>query len=245
MASRVPISAADVARLLQAMGVDRVVAVDLHCGQIQGFFGPRTPCDNLEAHVVVLPYFRDMGLSAETTKVVSPDAGGVYRAKRFRDGLSSMGVDAGLAMIVKQRTRPNEIGRMDLVGDVQGCDVIMVDDMIDTAGTLCSAAHELKVMGAKRIFAFATHGLFSGPAYERIAASDLEKVVVCNSVPLQQADGVEQDKIVQVSIAGLLADAIRRIHLKKSVSALFDANKGVPIVSGGTPAAAKEGDKKQ
>jgi ribose-phosphate pyrophosphokinase len=245
MASRVPISAADVARLLQAMGVDRVVAVDLHCGQIQGFFGPRTPCDNLEAHVVVLPYFRDMGLSAETTKVVSPDAGGVYRAKRFRDGLSSMGVDAGLAMIVKQRTRPNEIGRMDLVGDVQGCDVIMVDDMIDTAGTLCSAAHELKVMGAKRIFAFATHGLFSGPAYERIAASDLEKVVVCNSVPLQQADSVEQDKIVQVSIAGLLADAIRRIHLKKSVSALFDANKGVPIVSGGAPAAAKEADKKQ
>jgi ribose-phosphate pyrophosphokinase len=230
MASRVPISAADVARLLQAMGVDRVVAVDLHCGQIQGFFGPRTPCDNLEAHVVVLPYFRDLGLKAETTKVVSPDAGGVYRAKKFRDGLSKIGVDAGLAMIVKQRTRPNEIGRMDLVGDVTNCDVIMVDDMIDTAGTLCSAAHELKVMGAKRIFAFATHGLFSGPAYQRIAASDLEKVVVCNTVPLQAND--EQDKIVQVSTAGLLADAIRRIHLKKSVSALFSpGQQEVPIVT--------------
>lgn len=178
---------------------------------------------------MVLPYFRDLGLKGETTKVVSPDAGGVYRAKRFRDGLSKLGVDAGLAMIVKQRTRPNEIGRMDLVGDVQGCDVIMVDDMIDTAGTLTAAAHELKVMGAKRIFAFSTHGLFSGPAYARIAHSDLEKVVVCNSIPLQcgaegsEAPAEEQDKIVQVSIAGLLADAIRRIHLKKSVSALFEA----------------------
>jgi len=230
MASRVPISAADVARLLQAMGVDRVVAVDLHCGQIQGFFGPRTPCDNLEAHVVVLPFFKEMGLRGETTKVVSPDAGGVYRAKRFRDGLSKLGVDAGLAMIVKQRTRPNEIGRMDLVGDVKDCDVIMVDDMIDTAGTLTAAAHELKVMGAKRIFAFSTHGLFSPPAYERIANSDLEQVVVTNTVPLQHYD--EQEKIVQVSIAGLLADAIRRIHLKKSVSALFSSEqKPAPIVA--------------
>lgn len=122
-------------------------------------------------------------------------------------------------MIVKQRVRPNEIGRMDLVGDVSGCDVIMVDDMIDTAGTLTAAAHELKVMGAKRIFAFATHGLFSNPAFDRIADSDLEKVVVCDTVPLQPHP--RQDKIVQVSVAGLLADAIRRIHLKKSVSALF------------------------
>lgn len=243
MASRVPISAADVARLLQAMGVDRVVAVDLHCGQIQGFFGPRTPCDNLEAHVVVLPFFRDLGLKAETTKVVSPDAGGVYRAKRFRDGLSKIGVDAGLAMIVKQRTRPNEIGRMDLVGDVQGCDVIMVDDMIDTAGTLVSAAHELKIMGAKRIFAFATHGLFSGPAYTRIANSDLEKVVVCNTVPLQQTSGDDQDKIVQVSIAGLLADAIRRIHLKKSVSALFTHN--AQATSGDVPLVGATQEKKK
>jgi ribose-phosphate pyrophosphokinase len=175
-------------------------------------------------------------LTGETTKVVSPDAGGVYRAKRFRDGLSKLGVDAGLAMIVKQRTRPNEIGRMDLVGEVKNCDVIIVDDMIDTAGTLTAAAHELKVMGAKRIFAFATHGLFSAPGHARIAASDLEKVVVCNSIPLQSGAGdeVDQDKIVQVSIAGLLADAIRRIHLKKSVSALFSqsqsSGKEVPIV---------------
>src|SRR4051812_30835144 len=136
------------------------------------------------------------GLKGETTKVVSPDAGGVYRAKRFRDGLSKTGVDAGLAMIIKQRTRPNEIGRMDLVGEVSGCDVIMVDDMIDTAGTLVSAAKELKVMGARRIFAFATHGVFSGPAYSRIAASELDKVVVCNTIPLQQRPGDTHDKIV-------------------------------------------------
>lgn len=125
---------------------------------------------------------------------------------------------------------------MDLVGDVTGCDVIMVDDMIDTAGTLVSAAHELKVMGAKRIYAFSTHGLFSGPAFDRIASSDLEKVVVCNTIPLQSHDS--QDKIVQVSVAGLLADAIRRIHLKKSVSALFGQTPSTAPV---TPAA---GDKK-
>ncbi len=223
MASRVPISAADVARLLQAMGVDRVVAVDLHCGQIQGFFGPRTPCDNLEAHVVALPYFQTLGLNGETTKVVSPDAGGVYRAKRFRDGLKNYGIDAGLAMIVKQRIRANEVGRMDLVGDVKDCDVIMVDDMIDTAGTLSQAANELKAMGAKRIFAFATHGLFSGPAYERIHKSDLEQVVCCNTVPLPP--GEHREKIVQISVAELLSAAIARIHLKKSVSELFSKDK--------------------
>lgn len=168
---------------------------------------------------MALPFFADLGLSPDTTKVVSPDAGGVYRAKRFRDGLKALGVDAGLAMIVKQRLKANQIGRMDLVGDVSGCDVIMVDDMIDTAGTLTEAAKELRNMGAKRIFAFATHGVFSGPAYERIQDSVLEKVVVCNTVPLR--DDVPTDKIVQISIAELLSAAIARIHMKKSVSALF------------------------
>lgn len=224
MASRVPISAADVARLFEAVGVDRVVAVDLHCGQIQGFFGPRTPCDNLEGQVVGLEYFTTLGLSSETTKVISPDAGGVYRAKRFRDGLSERGIDAGLAMIIKQRLRANAIGRMDLVGSVEGCDVIIVDDMIDTAGTLTQAASELKMRGANKVYAFATHGVFSGPAYTRIAKSDLERVVVCNTIPLDE----KQDhggKITQLSIAGLLADAIKRIHSHASVSALFIADK--------------------
>jgi ribose-phosphate pyrophosphokinase len=126
-------------------------------------------------------------------------------------------------MIVKQRLRANEVGRMDLVGDVKDCDVIMVDDMIDTAGTLTQAANELKAMGAKRIFAFATHGLFSGPAYDRIHKSHLEKVIVTNTIPLP--DGVERSKIVQISVAHLLSAAIARIHLKKSVSALFDKDK--------------------
>jgi len=224
MASRVPISAADVARLCESMGVDRVVAVDLHCGQIQGFFGPRTPCDNLEGQVVGLDYFAGLGLNSETTKVISPDAGGVYRAKRFRDGLQERGVDAGLAMIIKQRIRANAIGRMDLVGSVEGSDVIIVDDMIDTAGTLTQAASELKERGANRVYAFATHGVFSGPAYQRIAQSELEKVVVCNTIPLDKRQH-HGNKIVQLSIARLLAEAIGRIHSQASVSALFAGDK--------------------
>merc|ERR1711998_390881 len=155
------------------MGVDRVVAVDLHCGQIQGFFGPRTPCDNLEGSVVALRHFSELDLKSESTIVASPDAGGVHRAKQFRDRLKKRcGIDAGLAMIIKQRLRANAIERMDLVGSVDGCDVILVDDMIDTAGTLTKAASELKERGAKRVFAFATHGLFNGPAVSRIEKSE-------------------------------------------------------------------------
>lgn len=220
MASRVPISAADVAKLLEAMGVDRVVAVDLHCGQIQGFFGPRTPCDNLESHVVALEYFKTLDLQSATTTVVSPDAGGVYRAKRFRDTLKQNGVDAGLAMIVKQRVKANEIERMDLVGDVRDSDVIIVDDMIDTAGTLTKAAQELKAFGAKRIYAFATHGILSNPAVDRINNSVLDKVIVCNTIALQP-EARASPKITQLSVAHMLAEAIARIHLKRSVSALF------------------------
>lgn len=220
MQSRVPISAADVARLLQSMGVDRVVAVDLHCGQIQGFFGPRTPCDNLEGHIVALEYFKQQGLVGEKTKVVSPDAGGVYRAKRFREGLLRLGVDCGLAMIIKQRLRAGEVGQMDLIGSVDGCDVIIVDDMIDTAGTLTKAAAQLQQRGAKRVFAFATHGVFSGPAYERIAKSVIEKVVICDTIPLKENKPV--DKIIQLSVAPLISEAIARIHLKKSIAEIFD-----------------------
>ena len=149
MAARVPISAADVARLLEAMGVDRVVAVDLHCGQIQGFFGPRVPVDNLQGGVVGVDYFAQMDLQKPV--IVSPDAGGVYRVKKFRDGMMTKhGIDAGVAMIIKQRGKPGQIDSMDLVGDIEDCDCIIVDDMIDTAGTLCKAANQLKEHGGRR-----------------------------------------------------------------------------------------------
>jgi ribose-phosphate pyrophosphokinase len=208
MTARVPISAADVARLLEAMGVDRVVAVDLHCGQIQGFFGPRVPVDNLDAGTVGVSYFSAKGLTAPV--VLSPDAGGVYRAKQFREGLNTLApaLDAGLAMIIKQRPKAGQIERMDLVGSVEGADVVIVDDMID------------KAHGARRVYAFASHGLFSGPASDRIARSVLEEVVVTNTIPLK-AGAKTNDKIVQLSVAPLLAEAIKRVHFKQSVSELF------------------------
>jgi ribose-phosphate pyrophosphokinase len=220
MAARVPISAADVARLLESMGVDRVVAVDLHCGQIQGFFGPRVPVDNLDAATVGVTYFANKGLVNPV--VVSPDAGGVYRAKQFREGLNmaSPGLDVGLAMIIKQRPKAGQIERMDLVGTVDGSDVVILDDMIDTAGTLCTAAANLKAKGARRVFAFATHGLFSGPASDRISRSVLEEVVVTNSVPLK-AGAKANEKIKSLSVAPLLAEAMKRVHNKQSISELF------------------------
>lgn len=150
MAARVPISAADVARLLEAMGVDRVVAVDLHCGQIQGFFGPRVPVDNLQGGVVGVDYFAKMELHKPV--IVSPDAGGVYRVKKFRDGLNAKyDIDAGVAMIIKQRGKPGQIESMDLVGNIEDSDCIIVDDMIDTAGTLCKAANQLKEHGGRNV----------------------------------------------------------------------------------------------
>jgi ribose-phosphate pyrophosphokinase len=224
--ARVPISAADVACLLEAMGVDRVMAVDLHCGQIQGFFHPQTPCDNLEGHHVALPYFQSLGLKSGELKVVSPDAGGVYRAKRFREMLKSAGLDAGLAMIIKQRMQANQVGSMDLVGTVEGCDVILVDDMIDTAGTLTAAADELKRFGARRVFAFATHGLFSGPAVDRINKSTLERVIVTNTIPMDPQK--KSAKIHYISVGGVLSEAMARVQLHQSVSALFHR----PSVSG-------------
>eukprot|EP01040_Poterioochromonas_malhamensis_P001098 gene1098-1165_t len=219
MQARVPISAADVARLLEAMGVDRVVAVDLHCGQIQGFFGPRVPVDNLDGGTVGVSYFGDMDLVNPV--IVSPDAGGVYRAKQFREALSKKhDVDCGLAMIVKQRAKANEIEKMDLVGSVEGCDAIIVDDMVDTAGTLCKAAEILKEGGARRVFAFCSHGVLSGPAAKRIANSVLTELVVLDTIPLSE-ECATTGKITQLSVGPLLAQAIYNIHNKKSISALF------------------------
>jgi len=220
MQARVPISAADVARLMEAIGVDRVIAVDLHCGQIQGFFGPRVPVDNLDGGIVGLDYFGSKDL--HNPVIVSPDAGGVYRAKKFKEGLQQKYdlQDLGLAMIVKQRARAGTVDQMDLVGDVKGCDCIIVDDMIDTAGTLCKAADVLKANGASRVFAFASHGLLSGPGNERIAASQMEEVVVLNTIPTSPQREANE-KLTELSVASLLAQAIFNIHAKKSISALF------------------------
>ncbi len=219
MTARTPISAADVARLLESMGVDRVVAIDLHCGQIQGFFGPRVPVDNLDGGVIGVSYFGNYDLHSPV--VVSPDAGGVYRAKNFREGLAAKhDLDPGLAMIIKQRVKANEVDRMDLVGNVEDSDVIIVDDIIDTAGTLCKAADVLKEHGARRVFAFASHGLFNGPANARLAKSELTEVVVLDTIPLSE-ESKANSKIRQLSIAHILAQAIQNIHSKKSVSALF------------------------
>jgi ribose-phosphate pyrophosphokinase len=166
-APRVPISAADVARLLETVGVDRVVLVDVHSGQIQGFFGPRVPVDNLEAQMVAMNYFvEQQDLEMKHIVVVSPDAGGVARAKKFLGLMDSVGVkDCNLAMIIKQREGAGKIGSMHLVGSVQNRHAIIIDDIIDTAGTLSEASKALKEHGALSVRCFATHGLFSGKAF--------------------------------------------------------------------------------
>lgn len=220
MQARVPISAADVARLLEAMGIDRVIAVDLHCGQIQGFFGPRVPVDNLDGGIVGIDHFGSKDL--HNPVIVSPDAGGVYRAKKFKEGLAHKYEmnDIGLAMIIKQRARAGTVDKMDLVGDVADCDCILVDDMIDTAGTICKAAAVLKEKGARRVFAFASHGLLSGPGNERIANSVMEECVILNTIP-SSPQREANEKLVVLSVAPLLAQTIFNIHAKKSISALF------------------------
>jgi ribose-phosphate pyrophosphokinase len=231
MSSRVPISAADVARLLENMGVDRVIACDLHCGQIQGFFGPQVPVDNLECSIVSLDYFAQENLVNPV--IVSPDAGGVYRAKKFQGFMTTETQNPMLAMIIKQRIEAGKIDRMDLVGSVQGSDCVIVDDIIDTAGTLCTAAEQLKIHGAKRVYAFATHGLFSKDALRRIENSPLHKVIVTNTIPLPGVDIQstiaklspervgETKKVHQVSVGALIGEAIRRLHSKESLSQLF------------------------
>ena len=227
--SRVPISAADVAKMMEAMGIDRVCCVDLHCGQIQGFFGPRTPVDNLYATPIAISYFETRQL--QNIAVISPDAGGVARAKMFREGLEASGMRASLAMIIPRSSNPGEPVTIDLVGHVSGCDCILVDDMIDTAGTLCLAANELTSLGARRVFAFATHGLFSGNAAENIEGSSLEEVVVANTIPLPANVQRDTRKVRQVSVGKLLATAINCIHTGDSVSRLFDTSQGAALLA--------------
>jgi ribose-phosphate pyrophosphokinase len=212
VAPRTPITSKLVADLVQASGTTRVVSVDLHAGQIQGFFN--IPFDHLYAMPVMLEDYLKKHFDASAV-FVSPDAGGVERTRAY-----SKRLNASLAIIDKRRERANVAEVMHLIGEVRGKDCIIVDDMIDTAGTLAGAARALQEKGAKKIVACATHGVLSGPAVQRIVDSPLAEVVVTDTIPLSEA-AKGCPKIKQVSIAKLLAEAIKRIHSSDSVSSLF------------------------
>jgi ribose-phosphate pyrophosphokinase len=207
---RVPISAKLVADLITVAGAHRLLAIDLHAGQIQGFFD--IPVDHLFAAPVIIEHVQTLGL--EDLVVVAPDAGGVERARAIAKRL-----DAGLAIIDKRRESPNVSVFMHLIGEVRGRDCLIIDDMIDTAGTLVQAADALKREGARRILACGVHPVLSGPALPRIESAPLELLVVTNTIPLDRSK--HHRKITVLSVAPLLAQAIRRIHDEESVSTLF------------------------
>jgi len=222
VAPRVPISAKLVADLLTTAGASRVLTAELHAGQIQGFFN--IPVDNLFSSPVLLQYIRTR-IGKEQVTVVSPDAGGVERARAFAKRLGS-----SLAIIDKRRSREGEmkipgkanmdVVEMNIIGEVEGRVAILVDDMVDTAGTLTTAAAALQDAGAEAVFACCTHPVLSGPAIERVRGSVLEELVVTNSIPLRP-EAQQTDKIKVLSIAPLMGEAIRRIHHEESISSLF------------------------
>ena len=207
---RVPITAKAVAEMLMAVGTRRVLCMDLHAGQIQGFFN--IPVDHLYAAPVLLKHIRS---NFEDVVMVSPDAGGVERTRAFAKRLN-----AGLAIIDKRRERANECEAMHVIGDVSGKTAILLDDMVDTGGTLCGAAGKLKEKGAKDVHACCAHAVLSGPAIERLNDSEIKSLVVTNSIPLGDK-GDRCDKITVLSVGKLLGEAIRRIHAEDSVSYLF------------------------
>lgn len=214
-APRVPISAADVALLLESAGVDRVVTVDLHCGQIQGFFRD-VPVDNLYAATVFVPYFAKKDL--KNVVVVSPDAGGVDRAKKFLEYLGKHNIQGKMAIISKQRAKAGVVDTMNLIGDVDGADAIIVDDLCDTGGTLALAAKLLKDKGARRVFTAVTHPVFSGQALQKIQDSVIDEMVIADTIPLK-SNAPKNIKVI--SVAPLLGEAILRIQRGQSVSDLF------------------------
>jgi ribose-phosphate pyrophosphokinase len=208
---RAPISAKLVADLITTAGASRVVSMDLHAGQIQGYFN--IPVDNIFAAPILLKYIQTN--LHNNTVVVSPDAGGVERARAFAKRL-----DAGLAIIDKRREAPNVAQAMNIIGEVEGKSAIILDDMVDTAGTLTQAAQALKDRGAIGIHACCTHPVLSGPAIDRINASAIDSLVVANTIPLN-GNAKDCKKIVALSIAELLGETIKRIHNSNSVSSLF------------------------
>ncbi len=210
--SRVPITAKLVANLLTAAGADRILTVDLHCGQIQGFFD--IPVDHLGADVVFVEEFRQRG-QLENMMVVSPDMGSVARARDFADRLG-----IPLAIVDKRRPKENVSEVMNLIGSVEGRHCIVLDDMIDTAGTLVKAAQAIKENGALSVRACATHPVFSGPALDNLEKSVLEEILVCDSIPLTDR-AASLNKIRTLTLAPLIGEAMRRIHKDESVSGLF------------------------
>ena len=209
---RVPISAKLVANMLATAGINRVLTVDLHADQIQGFFN--VPVDNIYATPILTHDIMQQRI--DNLMVVSPDIGGVVRARAVAKMLN---VD--LAIIDKRRPKANVAEVMNIIGDVQGKTCLLIDDMIDTANTLCKAASALKERGAERVLAYATHAVFSGGAVERLNESDIDQVVITDTIPLSDA-AKNSPRIRQVSIAGLLAETIRRISNEESVSYLFN-----------------------
>jgi len=210
VAPRVPISAKVVAEMLMAVGVRRVLCMDLHAGQIQGFFN--IPVDHLYAAPVLIKYIKE---HFENIIMISPDAGGVERTRAFAKRLN-----CGLAIIDKRRDRPNQSEAMHVIGDVEDKIAIMLDDMVDTAGTLCNGAQTLLDHGAKEVHACCTHPVLSGPAIERLTGSGIKSLVVTNTIPLREAARA-CEKIKVLSVSALLAEAIHRIHNEDSVSSLF------------------------
>jgi ribose-phosphate pyrophosphokinase len=210
--ARVAISAKVVADMLDAVGIDRLLTVDLHADQIQGFFN--IPVDNVYASTVLVDHM--VGRDYENPIIVSPDIGGVVRAR----AIAKQANDLELAIIDKRRPQANESQVMNVIGDVQGKTCVMVDDIVDTAGTLCTAAQALKDNGARKVVAYITHPVLSGNAVARISASALDEMVVTDTIPLT-ADATSCGKITQLSLDRLLAEAIRRVSNEESISAMF------------------------
>lgn len=208
---RVPITAKLVADLVGTAGAHRVLTVDLHTGQIQGFFN--VPVDHLYASPVLLDYFKKKRF--DDLVIVSPDAGGVERARAFAKRMK-----VGLAIIDKRREGPNQTKIMNIIGEVENRDILILDDMIDTAGTITQAAKAIKAKGARKILVGCTHPVFSGPAIERLNDAPIDEVVVSNTIPLTEK-GRACDKITVLSVASLFGEAIKRINEESSVSSLF------------------------
>ena len=209
--ARVPISARAVADMLSVAGIDRLLTVDLHADQIQGFFD--IPVDNVYGSPILIDDIEKQNF--EDLVVVSPDIGGVVRARAIA---KQLGVD--LAIIDKRRPKANVAEIMNIIGEVEGRTCVLVDDMVDTAGTLCHAATALKEFGAKKVVAYCTHPVLSGPALDRLDDADLDELVVTDTIPLSER-GESCKKIRQLTIAGLIAESIRRVSNEESISAMF------------------------